>query len=316
MAALNIRRLAAVTAACLVAILMTVSATASSFAADDYTYMMKVSAGNNGELVLTDGSTASDVTYKIGSGQDEAFPVVTTDSIKVTNDKYTVIGFKEAGRDTLMQQVPQVTGEKTDLSYVAVYGVKSGLVKYTVRYLDDSGNPLMDDAVYYGPQGGRVMVSFKYIEGYAPTAYNLTRTLGENGDDNVLAFRYYSSNITAEEQAAAADNANANANANANPAAPANAAAGANAAQAAQQAAAIDAATPGTPDVVDLDEGDVPLAGPDATATEEAAEDESSGISPAVIAGAAVAAAAVIAAVIAIIRRRSTNEDEDLEEDE
>lgn len=289
--------------------LIVIMMTAQSFAAEDYSYKMRVSAGNNGEFLIADGSTATEVVYRIGADSGEAFPEIGTANVRVTNDKYVVVGFREAGRDTIMATVPAATTEKSDKSYVAVYGIRSSLVRYTVRYLDADGSPLMADAVYYGPAGSQVMVSFKYIEGYAPTAYNLTKTLTENADENVLAFRYYESDLTAEEQTDNVDNTAANAAGTA--AVPAAAAPAAN--PAAAQAAAIDAATPGTPEVVNLDEGDVPLAGPDEEDGEEA--NGSSGLSPAAIAAILAALALVIGITAAILKRRESEDEDEAEEE-
>ena len=308
-AAMRSKRLLNIFAALMLIVMMAAS---GSFAADDYTYNMKVSAGNNGKIDVGGGAKTK-VTYEAQPGEN--FPTLTTGDVQVTNSKYTVIGFKEAGRDTLMQQVPAVSSKiaSDDLSYVAVYGVSSGLVKYTVRYLDADGNSLMDDATYYGQKGSQIMVSFKYIEGYAPTAYNLTKTLKADSSENVLAFRYYSSDITAEEQEEAARSTNT-ANRTA-----ANTAANANANQAANQAAAIDAATPGTPNVVNLDDSEVPLSAPDGEMAGTTEANEENGISIPQIIGIGAIILAILAIVIAIIRRRNAEYEyvyEDEEEDQ
>ncbi|MBP3897794.1 MAG: hypothetical protein J6D57_08225 [Mogibacterium sp.] len=300
-----LRKAAFILAAAAVMILIIIMIPVRSCAADDYTYKMRVSGGNNGVLVKNDGTESAGIEYTVKAGEGQ-FPQVSTSDVKVTNNKYVVVGFKEAGRDTLMQTVPAVSSTMSDRLYVAVYGVQSNLVKYTVQYLDGDGASLMDDAVYYGPAGSEVMVSFKYIEGYAPTAYNLTKTLAADSNENVLAFRYYESDLTARQQNNTANNANNANNANANAAPPA-------ANPAAAQAAAIDAATPGTPDTVNLDEGDVPLAGPEADAAEE---ENMQQINPFLIGAAAVIAAAIIALVIAMIRRRSQEYEEYEEDDE
>jgi len=295
-----IRRTVSVILAVMITLLLVSAVTLRSHAADDYTYRMKISAGNNGVMKLADGSEAAESTVDADSSGN--FPTVSTDSVKVTNSKYVVIGFKEAGHDDVMPAIEPVAA-KSDLNYVAVYGVKSNMVSYTVRYLDRDGNELMDEATYYAPKGSSVLVSFKYIDGYAPTAYNLTKTLTGSSDDDVLEFRYYESNLTVTQQTTAA-NATA-----ANPAAPAAAAAN----PAAAQATIIDNATPGTPNVVNLDEGETPLTSPEDIEDIADAETPEAGINKGVLFAAILAAALVLAAIIAMLVKRSR---EDYEEDE
>lgn len=294
-----IRRTLSVILTAVITLMLVTAVTLRSHAADDYSYRMKISAGNNGVIKLADGSEAAESIVDADSSGN--FPAVSTDSVKVTNSKYDVIGFKEAGHDDVMPAIEPVAA-KSDLNYVAVYGVKSNMVSYTVRYLDEDGNELMDDATYYGPKGSSVLVSFKYIEGYAPTAYSLTKTLTGNSEEDVLDFRYYESELTVTQQTAAANTAAAN------PAAPAAAAAN----PAAAQAAVIDAATPGTPDVVNLDESETPLTSP---ADIEDAETPEAGVNKGVLYAAIAAAALVLAAVIALLVKRSREEEEEYEEE-
>lgn len=297
-----IRRTLSVILTAVITLMLVTAVTLRSHAADDYSYRMKISAGNNGVIKLADGSEAAESIVDADSSGN--FPAVSTDSVKVTVSKYDVIGFKEAGHDDVMPAIEPVSA-KSDLNYVAVYGVKSNMVSYTVRYLDADGNELMDSATYYGPKGSRVLVSFKYIEGYAPTAYSLAKTLTGNSEEDVLDFRYYESELTVTQQTEAANTA---ANPAANPAAPAAAAAN----PAAAQAAVIDAATPGTPDVVNLDESETPLTSP---ADIEDTETPAAGVNKGVIYAAIAAAALVLAAVIALLVKRSREEEEEYEEE-
>ena len=264
-----------------------------------YSYRMKISAGNNGVIK---GSSDKEITFEANA--DGTFDSFNKDIVESTNSKYVVIGYKEAGHDTVItEEEISPVAVKADVNYVAVYGVKGNMVPYTVRYLSrDDGSTLMADATYYAPKGSSVMVSFKYIDGYAPTAYNLTKTITGDSANDVLDFRYYESDLTVAQQANAANAAN--------PAAPAAVAAN----PAAAQAAAIDAATPGTPNVVNLDEGETPLASP-----EELADNDvpAAGVNKGVVWGAIAAAVLVAAGVAAlIIKRRRDSEEEYEYEDE
>ena len=140
------RLLTAAVATALIVIMMT----AQSFAAEDYSYKMRVSAGNNGEFLIADWH-GHEVVYRIGADSGEAFPEIGTANVRVTNDKYVVVGFREAGRNTIMATVPAATTEKSDKSYVAVYGIRTAWSDTLSAIWTRTATPLMADAVYYGP---------------------------------------------------------------------------------------------------------------------------------------------------------------------
>ena len=228
--------------------------------------------------------------------------------------KYYARGLKYAGHDNdetegmgRLTVVDTVTG---DLSYTVAYGLNGGLVKYTVHYVNDAtGEALLPSATYYGMAGDRPVVSFQYIEGYAPTNYNQTQYLTKNEADNDFTFRYAESDLTAEEQAAAAaapvtvvrNGANGTGNANANAGSGANNADG---------TAIGDNATPaaGAPNVVDLDDGNTPQAAPQSDVPKsELSRQKTMGF----IIGGVCVAAAIAAAAVAIARRRQYEYEDD-----
>ena len=105
------------------------------------------------------------------------------------NSKYYVQGIRLSGRDndTVEDSVFTVTG---DADYVAAYGIKGNQVAYTVNYVDENGNTLAPSDVFYGNIGDKPVVAYKYVEGYAPKYLGLTKTLSENEAENVFTFTY------------------------------------------------------------------------------------------------------------------------------
>ena len=299
------------------AMLMIMANVSSVFADSDarkpYGYTVKVYSGEQGEF--SGGKTMIEKSVQPGETVDIS-QMASDAGYKVTNDEYYCRGFRESGHDNDESPSLQSFAVTEDVSYEAAYGIRGNMVKYTIMYLDEDGASLRDADEYYGMIGDKPVVSYKYIEGYQPNAYNLTKTLTANESENVFGFSYTENggaadNGTAADNNAGATNANANnpaANAPANPAAnaPANANANANA----------------PANVVDLDDGATPLAegadGAEGDGTSDLADSETpkAGISKAAIGGIAalVVAAAGIVAFLAKRRRDAEYEDEDEDE--
>lgn len=102
---------------------------------------------------------------------------------------YYVRGLRRAGGDN-DDEKPSSFRVAQDQDYVVAYGVKGEQVSYVIRYEDASGRKLADDRTYYGNVGDRPVIAFRYIEGYEPQAYNLTKTLSKNEAENVFTFVY------------------------------------------------------------------------------------------------------------------------------
>ena len=301
----------------ILAMLMIMANVSSVFAdsgkRESYGYTVTVYSGEQGEF--SGGKTVIEKSVRAGETVDIS-QMASDAGFKVTNGEYYCRGFRESGHDNDESPSLQSFAVTEDVSYEAAYGIRGNMVKYTIMYLDEDGASLRDADEYYGMIGDKPVVSYKYIEGYQPNAYNLTKTLTANESENVFGFSYTENggaadNGTAADNNAGATNANANnpaANAPANPAAnaPANANANANA----------------PANVVDLDDGATPLAegadGAEGDGTSDLADSETpkAGISKAAIGGIAalVAAAAGIVAFIAKRRRDAEYEDEDEDE--
>lgn len=227
-----------------------------AFAADDdsYKHEIRISPGNMGSIGEYDayGDRVEVNGDKIlVDGKDTGFKI--NDNVK---DKYYVRGMKITGEDNdySFQSIIK-TQKDQDLSIVVTYGLKGKMVKYTVNYVDESGNQLLSSDVHYGMPGDYPVVSYRYVDGYMPDTYTAGKTLSENEADNVFTFTYH--NASGETRTEVISQGQTGGNAG-------NAAGGANAgAGNAGNAAAIgDNATPlaGPQEFTDLDDNDTPLA--------------------------------------------------------
>lgn len=283
-----------VLSACLVFGMMTVSAFG-------YGYELSVDRGNGS---FSSGSTLKGTTASIDI-DDIEHPSLTvgdkTVSITAPKDHF-VIGMKITGHDNSEVFTESVDLTKPnspiyneDASLVVAYGLKSNMIKYTIRYVAaDGGTVVHDPEEHYGVVGQRPVVSYKYVEGYLPDAYNRTGYL-ERGGENVFTFYYYKVdangqiiNIQDGTNVVAGGNAAGNAGANAG------ANAGVNIGDGAVPLADAPANT------VDVGDNDTPLA---ANPDEEGG---GPGAFPFIIGG--VIAAGIIAAIAAILARRKGDE--------
>lgn len=251
----------------------------TTFAADGYTYTVKVYAGDpkigaltGGGVTVASGSGASvnysgDCVVVSGLQYGDTIYIRAQDAVKAVDERYYVRGIAQAGREEseAAQGTFTVDGNR---DFVAAYGIKGDMVAYTVNYLDANGNTLLPSDTYYGNPGERQYVSSRYVDGYVPQAYNLVKTLSTNEAENVFNFTYTTAapgTVTppaAEGGADTAGTAGADAAAGA---AGADAAAGAGAAGDADVEAEADGLVEAPDeevpqDLVNLDDEEVPLA--------------------------------------------------------
>lgn len=107
------------------------------------------------------------------------------------DSKYYVKGIRLSGRDNNTAEMEKTDFVvESDLDYVIAYGVKGDMVSYQVNYRDEAGNTLYPSVTYYGNVGDKPVVAFRYVEGYEPQAYNLTRTLQKDESRNEFTFVY------------------------------------------------------------------------------------------------------------------------------
>ena len=163
--------------------------TALAEEAQAYTYTVKLHIGGNG----SEGAKfTSDATGAIGVPRGAEISV-TDDLIEITGlnygdslnfnkaasyvslnpdedaREYYVAGIRAAGADT-KQSAPSFAVTK-DQDFCIAYGV-GATIPYTVKYVDASGSSLIPDETFYAKAGEELYVSYKYVDGYLPDAYN------------------------------------------------------------------------------------------------------------------------------------------------
>lgn len=166
--------------------------------AADYTYTLTFSAGRqgtfSGSMVSVAGSdaTVTESGSKVIVSGLHLNDVVTfrLGGVQVTaDDRYYVRGLRESGKDNSTVGVTAIT-VKGDQDFVVAYGIKGNMTQYTVNFEDRNGNKLADSHTYYGNVGDKPVVAYLYIADYVPEAYNLTKTLSANLEENVFTFVY------------------------------------------------------------------------------------------------------------------------------
>lgn len=172
----------------------------------EYTYTVTFYAGNQGRFTSTNGIQVDNhktgSSYKISSPQDGGDKITVTglkygdivsvraqSSVSLQKSKYYIGGIRESGQDngTVSKSAFKVEGDR---EYVVAYGIKGNMVAYTVHYIDEEGNALLESETYYGAVGDGPVIAFRYIDGYWPQTYNLTKQLSANEADNVFTFVY------------------------------------------------------------------------------------------------------------------------------
>ncbi|MGI6095145.1 MAG: hypothetical protein ACOYBL_06900 [Lachnospiraceae bacterium] len=197
------RRLKKLCMSLLLLSVMVVMGSQTVLAAEDYTYTVKVYAGNpeigkltGAGVTVTSGSSASvdpspsgDCVVVSGLKYGDMVYIRPQDAAETVDARYYVRGITPAGREESekIEGTFEVTGDR---DYVIAYGIKGDMVAYTVNYLDAAGNQLLASDTYYGNPGERQYVSSRYVDGYVPQAYNLVKTLSTNEAENVFDFRY------------------------------------------------------------------------------------------------------------------------------
>ena len=166
-------------------------------AEEEYTYTVRLYAGNHG--TLTGDGISVPAGADIRSGQDEIVirGLKYGDTVYITpqaaasaaDEKYYVRGVRRSGRDN-SEATESSFRIASDRDYVIAYGIKGDMVAYTVNYLDADGNRLLASDTYYGVVGERQYVSARYVDGYQPQALNLVKTLSGNEAENVFDFQY------------------------------------------------------------------------------------------------------------------------------
>lgn len=169
--------------------------------AEEYTYTVTLYPGNRGTLSTSIVSGAGQVSMQNGAvvvsglhlGDVVSFNV---DESTVTADNpYYARGVRMGGidnddPDSTKQIAPSFVVDG-DRDFVMAYGILGDMVRYTVEFVDESGNALAESRTYYGNVGDSPVVAHLYIDGYQPEAYNVTKTLVSDESQNVLRLVYH-----------------------------------------------------------------------------------------------------------------------------
>ena len=201
----RVRKIAAVAAGLLIALgTVTVQATEQignwdpiEKGSENYTYTVNVYAGKEGYFSST-GTSQKSFTVPAGSN----FSIDMNDLVVNNPEQYYPRGMKIAGHDndeistrdyrsySWAKNADGTGGLDGDYNFSVAYGIAGGMVKYKVNYVDASGKPLEQSEEYYGMVGDKPVVSYKYVSGYRPNAYNQGKTLTATESDNVFTFTY------------------------------------------------------------------------------------------------------------------------------
>ncbi len=178
--------------------------TAQAAEDEEYTYTVKLFAGNQGELtkggvIASRDGKASPAGVTISYDQDKAILkglkygdtvyINYQDAAAVTDERYYVKGVRRSGRDN-SEATESTFSVGSDRDYVIAYGIKGDMVSYTVNYVNAAGTQILQSDTYYGLPGEQQHVSARYVDGYQPQAYNLVKTLVQNEAENVFDFVY------------------------------------------------------------------------------------------------------------------------------
>lgn len=174
----------------------------NSLKKEPYTYTVTFYAGKQGTFAGTAGLSTSNNAAIISPSSDGSemkvsglklgdtvsFNAQANVSMDATS-KYYVQGVRLSGRDndTVAASAFRVEG---DADYVVAYGIKGNVTSYTVNYYKEDGSTLVASETFYGNVGDKPVVAYKYVDGYRPQALGLTKTLSENGAENVFTFVY------------------------------------------------------------------------------------------------------------------------------
>ena len=285
------------------AVMMFMAGTLSVFAnvsTDPYEYTITVYAGLEGHFEspsigsLSDGGKTLTITKALG--QQVTIDQKTT-GLVLDNGDYYLRGFRQAGHDNdekkEEEMVKPTFDVDQDIAYEAAYGIMGGMVKYTVHYQDEDGDDLIASEEFYGRPGDKPVVSFRYVDGYQPDAYNLTKTLSTNEADNVFIFTYSQNGGGGAGGAGAAGAGGAGAGAGTN---------------------IGDGAAPGAgpADLVDLDDNQTPTTdGSGIDGTTDIDDNKTPGANWPLIGGGAALLVAIAAAALILARRRREEEEEE-----
>ena len=155
---------------------------------EPYSYTIRIYRGNHG--YFKDAPNQEYMELELGYG--EALPSLNAQDLIVTSGEsgkpYIPGTIKVSGEDLLSDTVYLGGSPVTaDQDYVVTYNLLLDPVEYTINYMDTrTRQPIagMEPSKYTGNLNEQVVMSFPYIEGYSPQARNARFTLEEGKSHN------------------------------------------------------------------------------------------------------------------------------------
>ena len=132
------------------------------------------------------------VTKECKAGEEITISLADLD-FHLDNNEYYAKGLRQTGHDN--DEYKDINSKTItvdeDMAFEVAYGIKGGMVAYTVNYVSAKGGKVLHDSdTYYGMVGDKPVVSYKYVENYLPDAYNKGKTLSADESLNVYTFTY------------------------------------------------------------------------------------------------------------------------------
>ena len=160
--------------------------------AEEYSYNISVFSGEQGAF---DAAGTDCITYPCKPGDPVNFSqeglIALVNQHLQRPDKYIATGIRPAGRDNDQEDgyTPMAFNAREDGLYCITYEVKTNVVNYTVTYTTENGTQLLPPETYQANVGDRVVVAFKYVDGYEPVnARNITDTV--EASSTTFNFKY------------------------------------------------------------------------------------------------------------------------------
>ena len=171
---------------------------AEGYFSSDYTYTVRIYSGAQG--TFSDGSSMILIKATYGTTISltdtlDTIKMKETENIngELVESKYYAKGIRESGKDnnTVGSMMGPVFTITRDADYVVAYAMKGGDVSYTVKYIDtETKKEIAPTDTFNGNIGEKPVVAYKYVNGYVPKTYNLTKTLQDDPSLNVFVFEY------------------------------------------------------------------------------------------------------------------------------
>lgn len=156
---------------------------------EPYPYTIRIYRGNHGHFI--NDPDAEYIEFECNYG-DELPAYNAQDLIAANSDNekpYKPATIKMSGEDLLETENLYLGGTKvtSDQDYVVTYNLLLDPVEYTINYMDvQTRQPIQGStpSVYTGNIGEQIVLSFPYFEGYMPQARNARFDLTEDGSHN------------------------------------------------------------------------------------------------------------------------------------